>query len=266
MKKLIMLAMVVFLAIGLEAQAVTIDFTAEAYRGGNVTGGLATITENAAQNGFSTVTSEAGQKVSYGTEYFNGWKLGDIDYLQFTFSNGHTTSPYSNLVITDNAGAYGVISSQGGYLSNVENHLSDPNNPYYQATQTFYFAGKSGNSENNYNFKFYEPAGNPLPPWGHGVSVTWANIAGWYLLGIGETRPLYAGEGASPRAPLYTGLNIIWGDSMANYLGHKEVWGVNVQGIDGTNYKAGPVPEPATLLLLCTGLVGLIGARRKMKK
>jgi hypothetical protein len=66
MKKLIVLAMVVFLAIGLEAQAVTIDFTAEAYRGagGYGTGALATMTENEVQDGFYAETKLPGQKVS----------------------------------------------------------------------------------------------------------------------------------------------------------------------------------------------------------
>jgi len=258
------LAMVAFLGSSPEAQAVTvIDFTAEAYRGGNTTGALATITENAAENGFSTVTTEAGQKTSYGTTYFNGWKLSDIEYLQFTFRNGSTTSPYSNLIITDGSGAFGVISSQGEYLSNVENHLGDTN-PYYQATQTFYFAGKNGNSDNNYNFRFYEPAGTAI--WTQGTPVTWGQIDDWYLLGVGQMRPLSSGEGTTPRAPLYTGLNIIWGDSAANYIGYRGVWDVNVQGIDGTNYQAGPVPEPTTMLLLVSGLIALAGARRRFKK
>ena len=257
MKKLFSFLLIVafLLLVNGIAQATVVDFVADGYRGTP----LPSITEYASQDGFKTVTSVAGQKVSYGTDYFNGWKLNQIDSIQFTYKNGVVLSPYTNLTITDGSGAYGVISSQGGYWSDVDDNTSGAN-PYYQATRTFYFAGKNGNSDNNYNFRFYEGVNTALSG-----GVKWTDISNWYLLGIGETRPLSAGEIAlgSPRATLTTGLNIIWGDSAANYIGSKDVWNVSVKSIDGTIYQAGSVPEPTTIVLFGLGILGFSGVSRR---
>lgn len=258
MKKFLSSFMVTFLILmfGGLSQASVIDFTANAYRGGNATGTLPTITENSSENGFDVVTTEAGQKASYGTDYFNGWALSDIDSLQFTFKNTSSTAPYSNLIIT-NGSSYGVISSQGGYRTGIDSTNG------YQATITYYFAGKNGNADNNYNFGFYEPSGSTS--WSHGAKVTWNDIKDWTLLGIGDIRPFSSGEGSVARAPISTALNIIWGDSQANYIGEKAVWDVSVTTISGKIYQAGPIPEPATMLLFGLGLLGVAGIGRRKK-
>jgi hypothetical protein len=36
--------------------------------------------------------------------------------------------------------------------------------------------------------------------------------------------------------------------------------------LDAATFDVKPIPEPATLILVCSGLVGLLGVRRKFRK
>jgi len=57
----------------------------------------------------------------------------------------------------------------------------------------------------------------------------------------------------------------------AIYYGTGSTWYGNTQGprineLDGYGSATTPVPEPSTMLLLSSGLIGLWGLRRKFKK
>lgn len=262
MKKLLAVFAVVTLimAIGGTARATTIvDFDAVALRPANDgSGEYGTIVEYVNENGVTAEIPKAGQKVYYGTDFFNGWALNNIDYIEFTYKRANGgNNPYSNAVITDGSGNYGIISSQGGSVL-WEIVGSD----YTERRIRYYYAGDLGNQ--SYGFKFYEPSPD-LGSWPHGTNIVWGDIDDWTLLGVGVQRPLHSGEAGIPRGPVDHGLAILWGDSQDNYLGNRDIYDVTVSA-NGQEYVAGVIPEPTTMLLLGAGLIGLAGFRRKVKK
>lgn len=246
------------LAISGIAQAdMTINFDAVALRPANDgSGEYGTIVEYPDGTGVTAIIPKAGQKVYYGTDYFNGWALASIDYLEFTYmrANGGN-NPYSNVVITDGSGNYGIISSQGGHTLW---EIVGPDST--EKRIRYYFAGNSGNQP--YGFRFYEPSPDPLLSWNHGTNLAWGDIQSWSVLGTGVSRPLSSGEGGVARGPVDHGLAIMWGDSQDNYLGAREIYNVAVFA-DGVMHV---VPVPAGVLLgsIGLGLAGWICKRKKL--
>ncbi|MBN2024382.1 MAG: PEP-CTERM sorting domain-containing protein [Pirellulales bacterium] len=211
--------------------------------------------------GMRIQTTAAGQKAYYGTNFFNGRTLSDIGRIEFTFSDGPTAknAPYSNVVITNGLGAYGIVSSQGGRLiedlSTVDHTIK---------RWAFDFADNGGNAA--YGFRFYEPVD---APWAHGTNVVWDDIKDWYILDT-LPRPLSAGEvqfgSPQARGPVDHSLVLTWGDSEANYIGYRQVWDVAVYDAAGNAFWAG-VPEPASLAvwsLLAAG--GLVATWRRWRR
>ena len=76
------------------------------------------LSENAAGDGFSFGTPQSGQKVGYGTKFFDGMKLNTIKSVNWNWNiiagNGGII-PYLNIWVTDGAGNYAVISSENNY-------------------------------------------------------------------------------------------------------------------------------------------------------
>lgn len=85
--------------------------------------------------------------------------------------------------------------------------------------------------------------------WGNGTPILNAGGTGFY--GSGEV------HGAIRFTGSYS--SITFTDTYEGWHGFT----VGVTGLSGS--EPGPVPEPGTMLLMGTGLVGLIGVRRKMK-
>jgi hypothetical protein len=249
MKKLVTICAVVLvvLAVSSVVQASTVvDFTGVALRPANDgTSGYGTITENVAQDGAAVSTSFAGQKVYYGTDFFNGTLLSNMSYIQYTYKISSANNPYINLAITDGLGHYAVMAALNATKTGVIGDLT-------AETVKTTFAGACA---------VYESSDTSVLA--NGARANWADVSGWSLLAIGGTRVLNSTELQfglpQARGPVTDGLAILWGDSLGNYMGNKDIWGVSV-GANGAEYVAG-VPEPMTLALL--GLGGLLLRRKK---
>lgn len=262
----VLAVLALFAVCAAQAGATVIDFEAVALRPADDGSGYGTIVEYADETGVSVNITAGGQKVYYGTDYFNGLSVGSIEYIEFTFKNGSTKSPYTNLVITDGTN-FGVISTHArDILSSVIETDSLGNIVSVTQRMRFYYAQERVAGTPN-GITFYEPS-DENATWPHGTSsIDWSDIETWTLLGVGQERyPLsdgemtYAAQPGVPRGPVEDGVAIFWGDSATNYLGHREIYDVVVKSA-GVEYTAGVVPEPASFaiwgLLACCGIVSL---------
>ncbi len=249
MKRLITLGAIVtmILAVAGAAMADTIiELDPVQLRDGDVTGQFGTITEYANGNGVSVQTTEAGQKVYYGTDYFGDVALSGLDYIEFTYRTGEGGStPYTNVVITDGTNQ-GII-----YAAPTELWSTTDGNGVTARVRCVYANNSSG-------FRFFEPSPDSAP-YSHGQTIYWSDVATWDILDTATTpRSLSSGEAGEARGPVDHGIAILWGDSAANYLGSREIFDVAIY----SNGEA-HVPEPATMSLLALGGIALLRRRRK---
>jgi len=118
--------------------------------------------------------------------------------------------------------------------------------------------------------------GNPNVPFGFDVAIDGLSLLldpGTYFLGIRtETVSGLASIGSGPGSvqTIGTGLFQGFGVSLANggslRPGDHMAFQIIANLDDGPGPGSTPIPEPGTMLLLGTGLMGLAGARRKVRK
>lgn len=192
-------------------------------------------TENPAGDGYAFATPRGGQKVGYGTTFFDGRRLNQINTVTWTALGGMGGGiiTYLNIWVTDGNGNYAVISSENQY----------PGTDFLTRTEwkVFESAGNAcGDANSCPSLNWLFPSGTA----GRSSQYLYRNGARATLADFGDniviqspsgSFPSYVGTGA-PRGSY--GFNLIWGDTQANFAGLGGQIGSLVVTHAGTQYPA----------------------------
>lgn len=167
-----------------------------------------TSTENPNGDGFSAFAPLAGQKVGYGTNFFDGLNIQDIESADFTKVAGPAgLHPYLNIWVTDGTN-YAIIASENSYMgtnfsTRTEWKVFEYNTTGGDAVALDWLcANGDGNRASQ-----YLTCG--------GVNASFSDLSANLTIQSPNPMVSYAGGGA-PKAGY--GFNVIWGDTAANFI------------------------------------------------
>lgn len=216
------------------------------------------IVENAAGNGFAAETPRAGQKVGYGTDFFNGTKLNSFQTVNWDKVDGSNTAaiPFLNFWVTNGVN-YAIIAVGDDYRGA---DFQDKN-----ATPPTWKVFEFDTNEAGLNWMFGGSGATTRVSQRlllDGEEISLAEFSDDVVLFEGAP---FGSTGVGTGAPQGGfGFNVIFGDTQDNYIGAYEIENLTVT-VDGQLFAAG-VPEPGTLALFGLGLVGFGMIRRRTRK
>lgn len=165
------------------------------------------LSENEPGDGFSYGTPRGGQKIGYGTKFFDGYKINTISSVNWNLISGNPgIGPYLNIWVTDGQGNYAIIASENDYRGTDF------------STRREWKIFEYGPSTTNFNWLF--DAGNGGRDAAqyltlNGVRVTLSELSNRIIIGDPGVYPTpNVGTGA-PRGGY--GFNLIWGDTQSNF-------------------------------------------------
>jgi hypothetical protein len=162
------------------------------------------ITENAAGDGFSAMTPRGGQKVGYGTNFFDGLPLSSVQSADWDQVSGPASPrPYLNIWVTD-GNRYAVIASENDYRGT----------DFQTRTEWKVF-------ETNFsdlNWLCSTGSGSRVDQYLHcnGARATFADLPVHVTIMSPSSYPAPEVGTGAPRGGF--GLNVIWGDTQANFV------------------------------------------------
>lgn len=165
------------------------------------------ITENAAGDGFSAITPRSGQKVGYGTSFFDTLAVNTIETVNWTKLSGQVgLVSYLNIWVT-NGTEYAIIASENDYRGTVFATRPEWKVFEYDATSSLSWLCNTGPATRVSQYLYCNGAPATLADVPSNVVILSPNMA---------PAPSYVGTGA-PRAGY--GFNLIFGDTQSNFIG-----------------------------------------------
>jgi hypothetical protein len=206
---------------------------------------------------FTVNIDEAGEKAGYGTSFFDGGALSNVQSVSYTRVDPGTKDPYVNIWIRDNAGHSAVIApvtnlaSTGGYTSNNVDGLNLQALGFNIYETDFNDLGWLGIAGAHRVAQALIQGGDALG--NGGTVVTLADIGGLTVDDPGSPYSGFVGTGAPKND---TGFNLIFGDTQGNFTSPVPYSIANVSA----------VPEPGTFALIGLGAAAMLLRRGRRNR